>query len=446
LYRRLVGDTKDNLVSRRYLENASSLEQWTKIQTILWMFVAFSILFYGYTGRIWSEIQVFRVVDGWCDLKTQGLGNHCFGDFGLAYNRGYGISTYEGGNLASSNTPLTAMIFEILRLFSYRTALVIYLVVLAACLLLPFVNSASQVRRSSQLQMGIYFGLISSGGLAALDRGNHVVTLIPFIVAFFWAVKKEHWKRASVMLAIMTMLKFWGFIFVVALIARGRWKNAFSALGGATVMSLGLLTYFPGEMTQKVRSIFEMVGNREYANQIAPYALSIQGLFRRSHCALTSSTWCDTQQQADSWIASPLLGATILAILLSIVALMARSRLVPDHIWNSALISVCFIGVPDSPIYQISLVAAIAALVSIFGFNFNLRDWKWSSLTLMTAISLSSIPLSINQPGNSRFALGISGGDVFFRLDLWLIPIIWLIFTLVACIEFVCCFSKKRDN
>jgi len=69
-----------------------------------------------------------------------------------------------------------------------------------------------------------FFGLVSAGGIAALDRGNMVVVFVPLLVSYLVSIEKHRWLQAAILLALMSMMKFWGFIFVVALVAKSKYR------------------------------------------------------------------------------------------------------------------------------------------------------------------------------------------------------------------------------
>lgn len=141
--------------SKPLISRAWIVEHLLWIQAALWPLVVASVVLYGYRSIHWSEVQVIHIVDGWCGVG-EGIDRHCFGDFGMPYNRGYQNSMYAPGNIAASLTPVVAFGFEMLRGFSYNTSLALYLVLLAACLVAPFFMYSSNVSRAKRVQLAVF--------------------------------------------------------------------------------------------------------------------------------------------------------------------------------------------------------------------------------------------------------------------------------------------------
>lgn len=397
-----------------------------RIQLNLWILVVAGILVHGYMGRTWSAVQSYMVNDSWCKLKTQGIGQHCFGDFGLPYYRGMKEQVYAGGNFAASNTPVTAFLFELLRLISYNKALFVYLLALVASTAIPFFLTKNAGFFSNRLLLSIFCGILTSGSISAFDRGNHVVLLIPLLYLFVLAVDEERWNRAAGLLICISLLKFWGIIFIVALIARRQWARSILTVLAIPLITITTIGLFPGSLMGNVRTMLTMVTNKDYSNSIAGYSISIAGFFRRSGCAIISPTVCNTRAFGYSFLSSTYFSVLVLMLLSTLVILLMRSKNTPVHIWIAVLISLGFLGVPDAPIYNMSLTVVI---ISIFAKkNIVIDNWKLSNYSLMIALLVSNTPLTFYSNMVSRFSSTNGETLPVFRSDFWITPFAWTIF------------------
>ena len=97
------------------------------LSSLGWIVTLFGIIVAGYLGRHFTEVIVFNVADGWCPSNVTAIGQHCFGDFGHPFARGGQPQVYLKDNLVAVNSPLTMLLFEIIRIFDYRIALFIFL-------------------------------------------------------------------------------------------------------------------------------------------------------------------------------------------------------------------------------------------------------------------------------------------------------------------------------
>jgi hypothetical protein len=416
-----------------------------RYQTVLWVFVVLGIAIHGYMGNTWTEVQSFKVNDGWCEIGIQGIGNHCFGDFGLPYFRGLRDSTYLPDNFAAANTPVTAALFEFLRLIPYNWALGAYLLMLASCVCIPFLWKTEIGPLSVRLQLAGLCGLLTSGGISALDRGNHVLMLIPLLFFFVQSIENEKWARAAVYLTAIALLKFWGIIFIIALIARGKWLLAALASTATGVISLVTIAFFPGSVLNSVGSMISMVTNRGYSNSISGFSISLPGFIRRAGCAISSPEFCNTKAYGSSALASPLIGVSILLMIALLAMSLMRLKKAPTLIWASVLVSMGYLAIPDAPVYNLSLTVVIVAIAVGHNATENDENWKFSQRALLLALLITNTPLNLYSTSVNRLASTSGDGPLLFRSDYWIIPMVWIVFLSVVIYELFFLIKNQRD-
>lgn len=394
-----------------------------------------AVIILGYQGKFWTETISFRINDSWCNTGREGVGLHCFGDYGLAYYRGYKEVVYSPDNFAAANTPVTALFFELLRLFPYNISLVFYLALSTLCLAYPIFKATAPFGRERQLILTSSFGLLSAGAISALDRGNHVALLVPLVYWYIMALAGKKWTQAWKILALVGVLKFWGLIFAVGLIFNKRFKEAIFAFSATFATSLAALVYFPGEMGTKITSMKEMVLDRDYSNSIAGFSLSLSGLARRTACAISTQSWCNTKTFVDSFWSS--VGAVLLVTLFGFLTLLLcfRAKGMPSINKYLVLATFGFLLVPDAPRYNTVFAAVVLALLvtDVTGGCFE-KDATYvplrrdCSLWFMgSALVVTLVPTTLysNRPG--MLSSGTGDSPVIFRSDFWLVPLAWLL-------------------
>jgi len=417
------------------------------LQMVLLPLVLLGIIIAGYQGIQWSELLSFRVDDGWCRTGLQGIGRHCFGDFGLAFNRGDFENVYEPGNFAATSTPLTAVIFEFFRLFSYDVALTIFQILMILSVFAPIFWSTFGYGLTTRFGASAILGIGSIGAITAIDRGNHVALLVPLGLAYIVALEKKKWAQAVLFLTILSMLKFWGILLIIGLISHKRYRDSATVILLTVFGSLGLLMFFPGQFTLKLSSMLASVSDNDYASKVAGYATSTHGLVKRISCAATTKDWCNTETHANSLFSSSIMSLIIILSLVAWCWWLFRIAKAPIQIWGTAVLALAFMAVPDAPTYNTVFIVAIVALIFWSSNQENhvgnesglVRRWHRSSTALIWVVALTQLPMTIVNFGagasRSVFASGTTEISPFFRLNYWTTPTLWLLFVIVTLLE-----------
>ena len=189
----------------------------------LFPFAFLSFMILGYRGQLFSEYLSIFVADGWCTLPEEGIGSHCFGDYGFPRSTDYNTKLFSEPSLYLSNTPLTILFFIFIQKLSYNVGLVIYLLILTISVCMPVWLGSKSRSLVVKFSATIFLGLLSIGSITSIDRGNHVVTLLPLVYLFLTSKNK---KTQIIYLFLIINLKFWGLIFLIVLISQKRFKDA----------------------------------------------------------------------------------------------------------------------------------------------------------------------------------------------------------------------------
>ena len=132
-----------------------------------------------------TESLIFNVSDGWCDLQSQRLGLHCFGDF-YAFMQFSFESPWKDS--VTAYPPMSLLFFEFFQtiyLFSgsTNTVLFLYLGLLIFSLAFPILHLYLTKRiKSRRILLILLLTLFSlAPTLMVIDRGNNIGFAIPLI-------------------------------------------------------------------------------------------------------------------------------------------------------------------------------------------------------------------------------------------------------------------------
>ena len=169
-------------------------ERFTKIYVACYL-LSISIAFFlsSYSNYRLTEAISYNTNDGWCDPSTQGIGNHCFGDYYYPLSLATSDSPWSG-----SPNPYPPLALAVYKPFEYltdvlgaRSALLTYIGFLIACL----VGTLIFVIKKNKLQgMNYTLVLLATVGsapiLSVIDRGNSAILLFPIV--YFWIVSVKN--------------------------------------------------------------------------------------------------------------------------------------------------------------------------------------------------------------------------------------------------------------
>ncbi len=190
--------------------------------------------------------------------EARGVGGHLFGDFFQAWQQSRQPSPYvsEDPYFRSNYPPLLHLVLRPLGALSYSSAVVLYVVVIAASVvaLAYFSLPGSRVVRA---QTALVIGLLGYPLLLLLDRGN--VEGLPFVLVWLALVPKHlpaTWLR-PLLLGAAAALKIYPVVFLLVLVRRRLWRElalAIAAGGGLTLLGLLVLEGGPVKGLQDMRA------------------------------------------------------------------------------------------------------------------------------------------------------------------------------------------------
>lgn len=279
-----------------------------------------------------------------CTPDTEGIGNHCFGDYAVVqklslfadpWARHMGVSfNYTAGAILPS-LPFTA----IGALFgSVRLGLFLYLAALLVALAVPAWWASRNKPLSIRIVVIAAFGFLSVPALMVLDRGNSIGFLAPVLLAYFVGLARGNDRTVVIALVLATLIKPQFIILGIILIAGRRWKLGFIALGSVIAANIAAYlfwpTHFPATIIQSIKNLFMYGGGVSLFEQFPPNVSYASGL-HQLELALrqflgrgTSSTWADGNEN--------LIGAVMMLLVAAWVVVLGKRM--PLHIGGMLLV------------------------------------------------------------------------------------------------------------
>jgi hypothetical protein len=204
----------------------------------------------------------FLGADGWCSPGSEGLGQHCFGDFQLPRLLLDAPSVWDdpGSQIAVGYTP-TGLIPHVAAKglenvgLGVRGSLIAFLLAMGVAMLLPALLTALKGAPGTRgpLPLLLFFAA-AMPVLIAFDRGNSAGFAIPFLALFaIFAGRTPSWVApASVIAAAAVRPQF--VLLAIGLLALRQIKAAIAAVAGAFfILAAGFLAW-PGSVNANLHA------------------------------------------------------------------------------------------------------------------------------------------------------------------------------------------------
>ncbi len=395
------------------------------LSSLGWIVTLFGIIVAGYLGRHFTEVIVFNVADGWCPPNITTIGQHCFGDFGHPFARGGQPQVYLKDNLVAVNSPLTMFLFEFIRLFDYRIALFVFLLIGTLSVLSPVWWATKSWPMMPKFTSYFLIGFGSLGFISAFDRANPTIFFPGLILWFVLAMENEKRTQVIFAIAIMSALKFWGPLFAISLIVDRRWRDVIKT----AVLTLALyvlpLLYFPGRFLTKAQITLNGITSQNYGNIFQPYVISIGGLIRRLSCGYSEGTTCHTVSAQWGIFGTSLFTVTIALGITAWAAIQFRINPKTSVMKYLPVMVLGAIALPTAQVYNSVLFVPAASLILKWHSPFDLSKQNGTPKLLVPALLSGIVPLPIWFFGDSILSSANEWAGPVFRISYWIIPIMW---------------------
>jgi hypothetical protein len=391
----------------------------------LWVLAALAALAGSYWGVSFSYALSFAVEDGWCDTSTDGIGRHCFGDFGLPFYVGGSPGEvpshgYTEGNINGTNTPMVVLFFQVFNFLPYRILLIATLLAYLGSMLWLMLYATRDIPAGTRSVTVVFGGLLSVGLLVGIDRANHVVLMAP-LLGLLLVARTPFWRIFAMTLLIC--LKFWGVIFIIVLLKRRRYKEAALAAILAGVLSAGALVLATGNLLSSFSSMVRMVTSREVADMVTPYSVSFIATLRKASCLMPESGLCPVDASSGS-LAVLATSVSIMVILVIVAWVSLGKETWSPFVRFAPLVGIVVLGLPEAGVYVLVLVPVLTALLALDARKeSNVGEQPvWLSVSLIGAIALTTVPVS------AFWVLNVDGSEFLLRWQYLISPLAWTVF------------------
>jgi len=315
----------------------------------------------SYHGQLFTESLSFFINDGWCDYKTQGVGIHCFGDFGTWRSVELSPDAFLG--VLATGHPLVLLLGLPYQVIPYSLGAVLNSFLLFAATIAPLVITTRSLLLVERVAIIVFFGVWNIGTIATLDRGNHIGFVGLLIFLYLDALQKQKWGSATFWLALIACFKWWGILFVVPLLALRMWRYAVRSgilAIGITYASLG---FFPGPLLFKVERIFETVTSREIGASVSTFSISANTLWIRLGCLLQKQPACDPSAEWANGFTATVIKLLLVAVTVGILWFLIQSRRQVSGIGVALFPVIGIAPLPEAQLYNASLLTVTIALL-----------------------------------------------------------------------------------
>lgn len=333
------------------------------------------------------------VLDGHCDPKIQGVGGHCFGDYYHTVNNLHrsfepGVNNYPPPALLPHLVTSTIQDFFDL---SLRAGLFLYLTACVVALMIPSIFVLRHKKDQYQLAAGFLLSVCSLPSLIALDRGNNVALIVPFLLAFCVYTKMLRFESAALALAFAAAIKPQFALAFVFFVGVRKWRALTLGLGLCAMVSVVGFALWPGNRIENV-SVF-ISGLVSYGERI---------LISSDYPPNLSASRGAYQFLSLLGISTPSVehaGYILLAV--ALVTVIGRGKSIDETLLLTLSLLLPVLVPSVTFAYYLIVVVPLAAVILTFGANgTTVYDRAILLVTaVVTALSLVPLPISLSESG-----------------------------------------------
>lgn len=240
------------------------------------------LLLSSYFGYYSSEAVSTVVADEWCEIKEQGLGNHCFSDFYSVLDRSLSSSPWSG-----RPNPYPPFALTLFKPFAYlmrlqpnsHLSLILYFIMLFIALILPTIIAYKSERVKKFTAISIFFILIASAPvIVALDRGNVIILLIPLMYLFTINYLEANYRKVLIYGITMVLIKPQLILLGCIFIGLKNWNNFVKWIFFSILALLCSFILYPNSILTNIKDyLAQLIKYQGYTNagSLSPPNLSI---------------------------------------------------------------------------------------------------------------------------------------------------------------------------
>jgi hypothetical protein len=222
----------------------------------------------------------FQSADGWCDLSSSGIGNHCFGDYQLPMNLIHYPNTWtsEFKHPYPPSAMVPHVLFDLIRQSFIGQKIALYLYIVAAVLAasFPFIDAMKDLKSITRFPISIIFATFSSAGLIALDRGTGAIFVTPFLYLAFKNYFKSNSSKVLIYILISALIRPQFLFLLVVLITMREFRKFFLGISFFLVSLIIGFALWPGDKKNNFTSwMNNIIGFDNYGSSTSNWPINI---------------------------------------------------------------------------------------------------------------------------------------------------------------------------
>jgi hypothetical protein len=200
----------------------------------------------SYLGVDTYSSRSYPGADGWCDVASEGLGTHCWGDYYyvifLVFSQPSPWLEYGNSYPAATLVPFIISNFLGSMTGAAQAGLVIYLGSMTLLIGWSVWVATKGLTLESRIILLSTVTFFSPALIHALDRGNNVGFIVPTLVWLFWALINRSKNQGVLAIVLLTIIKPHFAVLLFLYFIRGDFKSfAKGAFLGGTIHVLAFL-------------------------------------------------------------------------------------------------------------------------------------------------------------------------------------------------------------
>lgn len=386
-----------------------------------------SLLLASYLGQPFSETLSFRIDDGWCDKSSEGVGVHCFGDFGTARTADFREPIYETPSVSASNTPFTLFIWSIFRSIPYQLGVLMYLISLFGGVVGTVWVATKRLPFTERAALSMSIGVLNVGVISAVDRGNHVAWLVPISYVYLRSVQQNRWSSAVIPLALLASLKFWGILFIIPLLVHKKWRESAQAIGITVAINHICIGFYQGSYVSKIAGMLNATLSRDFAAGVANYSVGLITLLDRLRCLAVGSAVCDFSAASANGLSATGLKVLITAVLICAIYWIGVKLIESPILFLPLIPLLPILVLPESAMYNIVLTTTSLSLIAASHHTQNKSGVPHNYLTWINILAVLMTLMIVPVGYYHRYATslgGVTSDGPFLRLQYISVPIL----------------------
>lgn len=251
------------------LQLAVAVPTWWVLDSYFGVDVPASLMFFGN--------------DGWCDIATQGVGTHCFGDFHERFliDRSQLLPWPNNLELSPIGPLLTETANALAVFLPARLVLSLFLLIYALCLMAPALWASRGMSWPPRLLIVGITGIATYPFLATMDRLHNVALTVPLILAFLVAMSAGNDRGVLLSILALTVIKPQYIMLYLVLIAHRRLRLALVGVLASVASCLALIVGAGGGDFGRVAQWLTAIssyGSGPVAERFSPVNISLARL------------------------------------------------------------------------------------------------------------------------------------------------------------------------